>query len=183
MASIRECKRKGGGTAYEIRVSRGRDPVTGKQLTPYTTRYTPPETYSAKRALKEAQVVAAQFEADCRAGKVLTKQEQIAQRKAQAEMAERKRLEAAAMPTFEEYANYWLNNATAQRERTPGTLRNFRVALDRILPLIGGYKLQEIDHLIMRQCVAQFFAEGANRMNGAPLSYDTKVQTFNKRIL
>lgn len=180
MASIRECKLKSGGTAYEIRVSRGRDPVSGKQLSPYTMRYTPPEGYSAKRALKEAQVAAAQFEADCRAGKVLTKQEEIAQRKAQAEAAERERLEAAAMPTFREYAERWLSDATAQRERTPGTLRNFRIALDRILPLIGGYKLQEIDHLIMRQCVAQFFAEGANRMNGAPLSYDTKVQTFTK---
>ena len=49
MASVTERRLKDGTRVYEIRVSRGRDPLTGKQLTPYSTRYTPPATWSAKR--------------------------------------------------------------------------------------------------------------------------------------
>ena len=43
MPSVTERTLKDGSRIYEIRVARGRDPVTGKQLTPYKTRYKPPE--------------------------------------------------------------------------------------------------------------------------------------------
>ena len=73
MASVTERYLKDGTRVFEIRVSRGRDPVTGKQLTPYSTRYTPPPTWSDKKACKQAQIEAAKFECDCKAGKVKTK--------------------------------------------------------------------------------------------------------------
>ena len=41
MASVTKRTLKDGSRVYEIRVFRGRDPITGKQLTPYTERYTP----------------------------------------------------------------------------------------------------------------------------------------------
>ena len=49
MASVTERYLKDGTRVFEIRVSRGRDPVTGKQLTPFTTRYTPPRHGRIKR--------------------------------------------------------------------------------------------------------------------------------------
>lgn len=124
---------KDGTTIYEIRVSRGRDPVTGKQLTPYSMRYTPPVGYSAKRAFKEAQVVAAQFEADCRAGKVLTK----AERKAQAEQAQR---EAAAHPTFKAYAETWLK--AFAHDHAVSTVRAYTIAIERAGEVFNDYKCE-----------------------------------------
>lgn len=140
--AISERKLKDGSTVYEIRVSRGRDPLTGKQLTPYSMRYTPPEGCSAKRAYKEAQVVAAQFEADCRAGKVLTKAEQKAQ-------AEREQREAAAMPTFQAYTLTWLKEITPTR--AANTLRAYGIVLERAGRLFNAYKLDEIKPYMIHQ--------------------------------
>lgn len=55
--SITRRVRKNGSVVYEIRISRGRDPVTGKQLAPFTTTYAPPpgctEAKAKKLALKQ----------------------------------------------------------------------------------------------------------------------------------
>ena len=67
--------RKNGTRVYEIRVSRGRDPITGKQLTPYSMTWTIPENYSDKKAEREASKIEGEFIAKCKAGEVLTKQE------------------------------------------------------------------------------------------------------------
>lgn len=169
---------KDGTTVYEIRVSRGRDPVTGKQLTPYSRRYTPPEGYSAKRALKEAQVIAAQFEADCRAGKVLTKAEEKAQRIAQAEAAERERLEAAARPTFREYSEAWLKQEAVSQERSKQTIQNYRYILECAGQSLGDYKMVDINKAIMQTYVSELFTSGCNKSTGEPLSYSTKALFF-----
>lgn len=43
MASVTPRKNKQGEIiSYQIKVTRGRDKVTGKQLTPFTMTYTPP---------------------------------------------------------------------------------------------------------------------------------------------
>ena len=84
MASVTERTLKDGSLVFEIRVSRGRDPVTGKQLPPYCKRYPPPKTWSVKKAQKQAQVEAAKFEADCKAGKIKTraqKQQEIEEKR------------------------------------------------------------------------------------------------------
>ena len=82
--------RKNGAKVYEIRISRGRDPLNGKQLTPYTMVWPIPENYSAKRAEKEASKIEAEFAIRCKAGEVMTKQEEIRRR---TELAEKERLE------------------------------------------------------------------------------------------
>lgn len=56
MASVTKRTLKDGSRVYEIRVFRGRDPITGKQLTPYTERYTPPESWSDKKAMKQPRL-------------------------------------------------------------------------------------------------------------------------------
>lgn len=165
---------KDGKTVYEIRVSRGRDPVTGKQLTPYSMRYTPPEGYSTKRALKEAQVVAAQFEADCRAGKVLTKAEQMAQRQARAEAAERERLEAAAKPTFKACRESWLKEAALTRQ--PGTIANYQKVLERAAPWFDSYRMEDITPALVKEYVARLFTE--SEADGKTLAYSTRDKHF-----
>lgn len=92
--------RKNGTRVYEIRVSRGRDPITGKQLTPYSMTWTIPENYSDKKAEREASKIEGEFIAKCKAGEVLTKQEEMQRRKVEAEQEERSKLEQASKPTY-----------------------------------------------------------------------------------
>lgn len=73
--SITRRVRKNGSVVYEIRISRGRDPVTGKQLTPFTTTYTPPTGCPEAKAKKLAQKAEAVFEEKCKNGEVEVKSE------------------------------------------------------------------------------------------------------------
>ena len=69
MAYLQSRKNKEGQVvSYSIRVYKGRDPRTGKQLTPYTMTWHVPEGWSEKRARKEAEKQAAVFERQCREG-------------------------------------------------------------------------------------------------------------------
>ena len=62
MAYLQSRKNKEGQVvSYSIRVYKGRDPRTGKQLTPYTMTWRVPEGWSEKRARKEAEKQAAQW--------------------------------------------------------------------------------------------------------------------------
>ena len=63
MAYLQSRRNKEGQVvSYSIRVYKGRDPRTGKQLTPYTMTWRVPEGWSDKRARKEAEKQAAVFE-------------------------------------------------------------------------------------------------------------------------
>lgn len=76
MASYTARKNKAGQiVSYQIKVSRGRDKLTGKQLTPYTMTYTPPEGWSKRAITRELQKVMGEFEAACNRGEILTKEE------------------------------------------------------------------------------------------------------------
>ena len=69
MANIQARRNKAGEVvSYSIRVHKGRDPVTGKQLKPYTMTWKVPEGWGEKRAEKEALKQAAIFEKQCRDG-------------------------------------------------------------------------------------------------------------------
>ncbi len=121
MANIQARKSKDGRIiSYSIRVHKGRDPVTGKQLKPYTMTWKVPEGWSEKRALKEAQKQAAIFEKKCKDGLALDNHQ-----------------------TFASYAEYVLK----LKERTGvkrSTLVRYRTDLERILPAIGHMKLADI---------------------------------------
>lgn len=135
--------RKSGKRVYEIRVSRGRDPNTGKQFTPYTMTWEVPETYSAKRAEREAAAIEGKFKADCKAGKVLTKQEQIKQRKEQIEQQKRKELELEQQPTFSQFIDTFLKYRESQGI-SEDTIYQQRRRFRTIAKQFGDLKMSQI---------------------------------------
>lgn len=79
MASYSPRKDKSGQIiSYQIKVTRGRDRITGKQLTPFTMTFTPPTGWSKKAIDRELQRVMGEFEAACKRGEVLTKEQEKA---------------------------------------------------------------------------------------------------------
>lgn len=177
MPSVTERTLKDGSRVYEIRVARGRDPVTGKQLTPYTTRYKPPEGWSAKKAMKQAQVEAAAFEARCRAGEVMTKAERKTYEQEQIRIAEQAKREEASKLTFSGYVELFMKKSTISR--SDGTLTNYRNVFRRAIPFLGDYKMEEITPVIMRSYITELQTNGVSERNGEPLSYNTIAKHYN----
>ena len=174
--SITKRALKDGIRFYEIRYSRGRDPLTGKQLTPYSTRYFPPVTWSDTRAEKEARIREAEFIADCKAGKILTKAEERQQRKEQAQAAERERLEAAAKPTFQAYGETWVKEA--ETVRSPGTVENYRVVLKRAGQVFNSIKMESITPYMVKEYLTSLYTDGTSALNGEKLHFKTKVKHY-----
>lgn len=177
MPSVTERTLKDGSRVYEIRVARGRDPVTGKQLTPYTTRYKPPEGWSTKKAMKQAQVEAAAFEARCRAGEVMTKAERKTYEQEQIRIAEQAKREEASKLTFSGYVELFMKESTISR--SDGTLTNYRNVFRRATPFLGDYKMEEITPVIMRSYITELQTNGVSERNGEPLSYNTIAKHYN----
>lgn len=171
MASVTERRLKDGTRVYEIRVSRGRDPLTGKQLTPYSTRYTPPATWSAKKAYKQAQLEAVAFEADCKAGKVLTRAERKQSEQDKLNEAERQRLEEARKPTFKRYVEGLLQEMRITN--APGTIENYNMVLRRAGPVFNDYKLEDITPAMVREYIMEYQANGKNEKTGEPVACRT----------
>ena len=109
MASYTARKNKAGQIiSYQIKVSRGRDKLTGKQLTPYTTTFTPPEGWSKRAIERELLKVMGEFEAACNRGEILTKEEQKAHAMETAEKAEQEKAEEQKKPTFNNYVELFI---------------------------------------------------------------------------
>lgn len=122
MANIQARKNKNGDViSYSIRVHKGRDPITGKQLKPYTMTWKVPEGWTEKRAEKEAQRQAVLFEQQVRDGIVLDGRQ-----------------------TFGEYALYVLKLREENGLIRPSTADVYRKELAYITPAIGHMKLDEI---------------------------------------
>lgn len=176
MASVTERNLKDGSLVFEIRVSRGRDPVTGKQLTPFSTRYTPPRTWSTKKAQKQAQVEAAKFEAECKAGKIKTKaqirQEIEQQRKAE----EEKRLDDERRPTFKKYVEILLEEMAVTN--AAGTLENYDYVLRRAGPIFNDYKMEDITPAMIKKYIVDFQANGRNHFTGELVGHKTVLKHF-----
>ena len=121
MANIQPRRNKNGTiVSYSIRVYKGRDPNTGKQLTPYSTTWRPPAGWSEKRIRKEAERQAVHFEKKCREGRIFD-----------------------GRVTFGEYAEYVMR-LKEQSGVKHLTLLHYRQNLDRILPSLGRLKLTYI---------------------------------------
>lgn len=121
MANLQERRDKEGKLiSYSIRVFRGRDPSTGKQLTPYSSTWRVPEGWGEKRARKEAERQAVLFEKQCKEGQV-----------------------ADSRQTFAAYAEYVL-----AWKRSMGlkhlTELHYRQCLQRVLPLLGPMRIGDI---------------------------------------
>lgn len=131
MAYLQPRKNKHGEVvSYSIRVYKGRDPRTGKQLPPYTMTWNVPPGWSGKRAKKEAEKQAAVFEKQCREGSF-----------------------SDCRQTFAQYAEYVLELKERMGIKHL-TLIHYRQGLKRVLPFLGHMRLGEIrpQHL---NCVYQ----------------------------
>ena len=176
MASVTERYLKDGTRVFEIRVSRGRDPVTGKQLTPYSTRYTPPPTWSDKKACKQAQIEAAKFECDCKAGKVKTKaqkQQEIEELRKEEEL---KKLDDERRPTFKRYVEMLLEEMAVTN--APGTLENYDYVLRRAGPVFNDYKMEDITPAMIKKYIVDFQANGKNYFTGELVGHKTVLKHF-----
>lgn len=167
--SITKRIRKDGTRIYEIRVSRGRDPITKKQITPYSMVYTPSPTWSDKRAEKEAQKVEAEFKARCAAGEVRTKAEEREYQKQQAR-------EEASRPTFQRYAATYLKGK--ENIGSDNTIENYRVAFNRAGEVLGGYRMEEITPAIMKEYISRLQSSGKNEKTGELLGYKTVLKHY-----
>ena len=168
--------RKNGQRVYEIRVSRGRDPLTGKQLTPYQMTWKVPEAYSAKVAEREAGKVEGEFIAACKAGKVLTKQEEIQRRKQESKQAELERLEQESKPTFSEYMIAYLKKREAEG-LAAGTLESYRSTLSKAAAIFGTMKMEDISKNMIREYMANLLKTGGYK-HSTYTRYHATVKVF-----
>lgn len=140
MASIQARRNKEGTLiSYSIRVYKGRDPETGKQLKPYATTWRPPQGWGEKRAEREARRQAVLFEKQCRDGFCPEEKQ-----------------------TFAAYAEYFLR----LKERTGTkhlTLLHYRQCLDRIIPKLGHKKLADIRPQHLNQLYEELAAPGLRK--------------------
>ncbi len=144
MANIQARKNKEGKIiSYSIRVYRGRDPETGRQLTPYSCTWRVPEGWGCKRARREAEKQAVLFERRCR-------QEGT----------------AGGRQTFAEYAEYVLSCKTTMGMKHLTEI-HYRQSLNRVLPMLGPMKLCDIrpQHLnLLYQALSSPEARNDNEM-------------------
>lgn len=155
--------------SYQIKVSRGRDKITGKQLTPYTMTYTPPEGWSKKAIERDLLKTMGEFEAACKRGEVKTKQEQKA-------LAIEERKEERRRPTFSQYMSVFL------QEKKPtfaaGTYDNYLHALKRAEKVFGDKKLSEMELLDIKEYITNMQLQGANEKTGKPYRHKTVIKHF-----
>lgn len=177
MASYSPRKDKSGQIiSYQIKVTRGRDRITGKQLTPFTMTFTPPTGWSKKAIDRELQRVMGEFEAACKRGEVLTKEQEKAL--ALQEIEERKRMQAEEerKPTFNRYVEIFMNEKTATF--APGTLENYRNVLRKASAVFGDIKMEDIDFLKVKQYIIDLQNNGTNDFNGKPLAHKTIIKHY-----
>lgn len=136
MASVTARKNKAGEIiSYQIKVTRGRDKLTGKQLTPYTMTYTPPDGWSKKAIERDLQKKMGEFEAACKRGEVLTKEEQKAQATEKAEQIKRQQVEEERKPTFNKYVEIFLQEKSATLSAM--TVQGYKQSLKRPAEVFG----------------------------------------------
>ncbi len=141
---------------FQIRVYRGRD-VQGKQLKPYSTCYTVPDSIKTNKGIeKDVQRFAAVFEAECKAGMVATEHK-----------------------TFAEYAEYVLK--LKERDNKHRTAIRYAELLERINPEIGFIKLVNVTGEHLNRLYLKLAQQGQNKRTGEGLS--PKTITEHHRLI
>ncbi len=177
MASYSPRKDKSGQIiSYQIKVTRGRDKLTGKQLTPFTMTYTPPEGWSKKAIERDLLKVIGEFEAACKRGEVLTKEQEKELALRQIEEAKRLQAEEERKPTFEKYTDLFMKEKSASF--APGTLENYRNVLRKASVVFGSMKMENIDFLTVKQYIIDLQNNGTNDFNGKPLAHKTIIKHY-----
>ena len=169
MASFTARKNKAGEiVSYQIKVSRGRDKLTGKQLTPFTTTYTPPDRWSKKAIERELIKVMGEFEAACNRGEVLTKEQEKAHAQEQAE--EQKK------PTFNQYVELFIKEKSATLSAT--TIQSYKQSLKRPAAVFGKIKLEDIDYLSVKKFITDLQTAPGGKGKKKPLAHGTIVTYY-----
>lgn len=162
--------------SYQIKVSRGRDKLTGKQNTPYTTTYTPPEGWSKKAVERDLIRFMGEFETACNRGEILTREQEKEKVKADRAAEKKAKEEEERRPTFEKYVDIFLS------EKKPtfaaGTYENYKHALDRAAKVLGDMKICDIDLLAIKKYITSMQLEGANELTGKPYAYKTIIKHY-----
>lgn len=178
MASYTARKNKQGEIiSYQIKVSRGRDKITGKQLTPYTMTYTPPDGWSKKAIERDLIKTMGEFESACNRGEILTKEEQKAAAIQAKEEERRRALEEEKEPYFSELVEQFLK----QREETAAktTLRCYSYSLNRPEEYFKGCKVKKITPTMVRKFFAYLRTDAKNQLTGENLQIHTIQHDYN----
>ena len=174
MASVTARKNKAGQViSYQIKVSRGRDKLTGKQLTPYTMTYTPPEGWSKRAIEKALEKKMGEFEAACRRGEILTKEEQKAKAIDKAEQIKREQDEEQKKPTFNKWVELFLQEKSANLSAM--TIQSYKQSLKRPAEVFGDMKLEDIDYLTVKKYITDLQINQRSGKNEKPLAHGTIV--------
>ena len=150
MASIQPRKNKEGEIiSYQIKVTRGRDKLTGKQLTPYTMTFTPPETWSTwsrKAKEKELAKVSGEFEAACKRGEILTKEQekQIA-------------IDKQKEPDFKTYSDSYLKSEVVAQAKNTQAL--YKRICEDASQVFGDVKMKDISPVMIKSYIARVQTE------------------------
>lgn len=147
MASATLLKTKDGRAYYKIRVRMGREGATLSQ------NWYVPEGWSKKSIERELAKVSAEFERQCKAGEVKSKE----QRKAE---QEQEALEQAKVQTLKDYADKVFMPALSQH-CSEHCRSNYQIQLNKhILPALGAFKLPEITQAQINAFLLQKQSEG-----------------------
>lgn len=177
MASVTPRKNKHGEIiSYHIKVTRGRDKLTGKQLTPFSMTYTPPEGWSKKAIERDLQKVMGEFEAACKRGEILTKEQAKEKARADLAQAEQEKREAERKPTFSQYIDSFIREKSVSF--APGTMENYHFALNRASTVLGNMKMVDIDTYTIKSYIADLQANGKNEKNGKALAHKTVLKHY-----
>ena len=161
MANIQPRTNKNGEIiSYSIRVHKGRNIVTGKQLKPYTMTWKIPSGMSAKAAEKEAQRQAVLFEKECKDGTILDSRQ-----------------------TFAQYAEYVLKTKVLAGILKPRTEYHYRELFIRVNDAIGHMKLKDIRPIHLNQFYEALSKNGVKRgTEKASVSIDLKALLKDKGL-
>lgn len=142
--------RDGNIISYQIEVYRGRD-SEGKKLKPYSMNWKIPDNWkSPAKIKKELDRVAAEFELDCKAGKVPLENK-----------------------SFKEYSDYIIE--LKERDKKHRTVHRYKELLERINEEIGHLKLTDINSEHLNRFYMKLGKEGANKKTGQALAAQTIV--------
>ena len=141
MANIQPRKNKDGKIiSYSIRVHKGRDPITGKQLKPYTMTWEVPDGWGEKTAEREAHKQAAIFENECKLGVAMDSRQ-----------------------TFAHYADYVIKTKVRTGILKVKTEHHYRKKLVLINEAMGHMKLKDIRPQHINQLYEQLAQNGIKR--------------------
>lgn len=146
MANITKRIKKDGAVVYGIKVHRYEDPKTKKQLTPFSTTWTPDPKWSELKTQKELNKFVVQYEEDCRNGRI-----------------------SANHTTFYDYAKYVIHTKELNGLKH-NTVIDYTHMLERINEKIGFLKLDKIYPATLNKLYSWL---SENEFNGRILSAKT----------